>query len=85
MLAFTGGLLGLYSGFSILSVVEIYYFFFIQNKCQRQASTMVYPLNATQKRVNPILEYLGGFFGESSIQMFTYIAKERRAVEKQEL
>ncbi|KAG5668125.1 hypothetical protein PVAND_016078 [Polypedilum vanderplanki] len=70
-LSFVGGLLGLFAGFSMISAVEIFYWFFVRIFTKKffQRSTKVHPFNEKiEKKSNIFKEY----FGNSSIHGLNY-------------
>ncbi|KAG5679881.1 hypothetical protein PVAND_009418 [Polypedilum vanderplanki] len=79
-LSFVGGLLGLFAGFSLLSAVELFYWFFVRifiRKCNRK-TTIVHPINEEIKKEPNIVK---DFFKNSSIHGLSY-AIDTNLIEK---
>jgi hypothetical protein len=82
VLSYIGGMLGLLSGFSFISIIELVYIFVLKPilslKCLR--SNKVGPKTEVQpkRKKNFIAEYLAN----SSIHSFYYFVNEKRFLEK---
>ena len=74
-LSFVGGILGLFAGFSLLSFIELIYWFTIRaviGNCKR-IDTKVYPISETAKSKSKVAQAVDSFlsyFNESSIHGF---------------
>ena len=80
ILSYIGGLLGLFAGFSVLSFIEVVYWFTIRNimKNFTNSSSKVVPLNEQNPRQNYLFQigqYLVNYFNESSIHGLEMISK----------
>jgi Amiloride-sensitive sodium channel len=81
IVSFIGGLLGLFTGFSLLSFSEVFYFFLIQPFLKFLKRNQVEPLNSNKRswwRQNILVTYLV----ESSIRSFNYIVTEKSKIAK---
>jgi hypothetical protein len=82
ILSYIGGMLGLLSGFSFISIVELVYVFVLKPmmslKCLR--SNKIGPITENQRgrKKNFVAEYLT----ESSIHSFYYFVNEKRFLEE---
>jgi hypothetical protein len=81
VLSYIGGILGLISGFSFLSVAEIVYVFMMKPlmrfKCMR--SNRIEPVSLLSERR---LNFFKNYLNESSVHSFNYIVNEKRWLEK---
>lgn len=74
-LSFVGGLLNLFTGFSFISFVEIFYWFIyraITRLCISEKSNRVQPFNSNYDKSK---KFLSEYFQESSIHSFVYWTK----------
>jgi len=85
LLSYIGGLLGLVAGFSVLSFIEICYFFTIRIWFDKVQGRKVTPLNVQeeapsrlQKLVKVPREYLITYFGNSSIHGLNFMSDDNR-------
>jgi hypothetical protein len=78
ILSYVGGLLGLFTGFSFLSAVEIFYIFVIKAFFKKSSKVEPFTPNSTWK-VSSIVHF---YFEQSSVHSFNYIGKEKRKSEK---
>jgi hypothetical protein len=71
-------MLGLFTGFSFLSAVEIFYIFIFKNIWQKSSTVEPAIENSSPKYLNTLKVYLN----ESSIHSFNYIGTERSRIDK---
>jgi hypothetical protein len=73
-LSFSGGLLGLFAGFSILSAVEVVYWIIFRNalKIIRKSSTKVHPFNYLKNHDHLKIKLIVEYMQESSIHGINY-------------
>lgn len=77
-MSFVGGILGLFAGFSALSLVELVYWFTIRVAVQKYSrnDSVVHPVekvNDQKTKLAEIKELVQTYFSESSIHGFGYI------------
>jgi hypothetical protein len=82
ILSYIGGMLGLLSGFSFISIVELVYIFVLKPilslKCMRSNRIGPETEDGERRKKNFIAEYLT----ESSVHSFHYFVNEKRCLEK---
>jgi hypothetical protein len=82
ILSYIGGMLGLLSGFSFISIVEVAYIFVLKPimslKCLRSNKVRPKTENQLERKKNFVAEYLT----ESSIHSFYYFVNEKRFLAK---
>jgi hypothetical protein len=82
VLSYIGGMLGLLSGFSLLSLVELFYIFILKPVLRLAKLKRVHPepvnTNFHQRKTNFLTKYLS----KSSVHSFYYIANEIKMMEK---
>jgi hypothetical protein len=84
VLSYVGGMLGLFSGFSLLSFIEIVYVFVVQPlfnaKCLR--SNKVHGVNVVTEKRPRKCDFILNYMENSSIHSFFYIVHERKFASK---
>jgi Amiloride-sensitive sodium channel len=81
IVSFVGGLAGLFTGFSLLSLSEIFYFFLFQPLANKFNRNRVRPFQSASRsawRESLLVSYLLA----SSIRSFNYIATEKSKIAK---
>lgn len=78
VLSYIGGMLGLLSGFSLLSLVEIVYIFIIKPVAKLFKRNKIHPDHNDSRRKRFVETYLS----KSSIHSFYYIANELKITDK---
>jgi hypothetical protein len=83
-LSLSGGFLGLFAGFSVLSAAEIVYFFIISPVLEyfRGNSTRVHPFEEEESEVTnegKVTEYIKEMLQESSIHSFNHIGNDQKS------
>jgi len=78
--AFIGGILGLFTGFSALSFVELIYWFTIRVSVVnwKKSNTKVHPINKTQVKdsnLSKIKKFSQSYLSESSIHGLGYVSE----------
>ena len=78
---------GLCTGASVLTVVELFYFFFFLQFTKNLTTLKVHPINlntnisqASQK--SSVIKFLMGFMENSSIHSFNFMKTEKHKIEK---
>lgn len=87
LLTFLFQLLGLCTGASVLTVVELFYFFFFRTFTKNLTTRKVYPisLNTSISQANQkssVITFLMGFMENSSIHSFNFMKTEKHKIEK---
>ncbi|KAG5679611.1 hypothetical protein PVAND_009171 [Polypedilum vanderplanki] len=79
-LSLSGGVFGLFAGFSVLSAAEIVYYFLISpiSEYRTENSTKVHALQEEIKIENKIVKYFSQILQYSSIHSFNHIANEQK-------
>jgi hypothetical protein len=90
LLSFVGGLLGLFAGFSFISLVEFIYIFFLKFLCFAKLPR----LNCCKNKVQPmggsgstgrgkfVRNYIMLYMKESSVHSFNFISSKISIIEK---
>jgi hypothetical protein len=89
LLSFIGGLLGLFAGFSFISLVEFVYIFFLKFLCFERlprfnpkcCKNTVEPVGGTS-RAKAFRSYIMFYMKESSVHSFNFISSNIRMIEK---
>jgi hypothetical protein len=82
-LSLSGGFLGLFAGFSVLSAAEIIYYFFISPIIEFRArnSTRVHPMQDEEIRSESrIVQYLKQMLHESTIHSLNHIGNDQKSI-----
>jgi hypothetical protein len=91
LLSFVGGLLGLFAGFSFISLVEFVYIFFLKFFCfeklprfnSKCSKNKVQPFDDTDSpgRLKAFRSYIMLYMKESSVHSFNFISSNIRMIE----
>jgi hypothetical protein len=92
LLSFVGGLLGLFAGFSFISLVEFVYIFFLKFLCFEKlprfnpkcCKNTVQPVGISDRfsRAKVFRSYIMFYMKESSVHSFNFISSNIRMIEK---